>query len=301
MFVTKPIFLPLLVSVFVTLVFSGHYLAAKEILTTVPALSLAAARGIVGGLVLLVIFWPPIKAHIAPTKILALCTVAAVGFCCNQLLLLAGLQKTTPADAALISSTIPIVASILAVFLRIDSIDKRRFLGIVIGLLTICWYLLHLFVVDLTAHAHGNLLVFANVFLFCGALVIVKKFLKEVPAEVVATGMLLLGGIGLLAAGGQPLDLVSFARKDANSFAIIFFEVIVTTAIAYTLNLWVLKRLSIATTTVFNYLQPPFTAILAWAFLGSEPTWALALAFLGITIACTLVLSAEQLGHRSDH
>lgn len=144
------------------------------------------------------------------------------------------------------------MASLLAVFLRIDSIDKRRFLGVGIGLITICWYLLHLFVVDLTAHAHGNLLVFANVFLFCGALIIVKKYLKEVPAEVVATGMLLLGGIGLLVAGGQPLEPVFYAERDANSLAIVLFEVIVTTAVAYTLNLWVLKRVSIATTTVFN-------------------------------------------------
>ncbi len=298
---TKPIFLPLLASVFVTLIFSGHYLAAKEFLTIVPALSLAAARGIVGGLVLLAVFWPRVKAHIAPTKIIALCAVAAVGFCCNQLLLLAGLQRTTPADAALISSTIPIIASLLAVFLRIDSLDKRRLLGVGLGLITICWYLLHLFVVDLTAHAHGNLLVFANVFLFCGALIIVKKYLKDVPAEVIATGMLLFGGIELLAAGGDLSDLVSYAERDTNSLAMVLFEVIITTAVAYTLNLWVLQRLSVATTTVFNYLQPPFTAILAWVFLGSQPTWALALAFAGIVIACSLVLSAERSGHRSDH
>ena len=298
---SKPILLPLIASVFVTLIFSGHYLAAKEILATVPALSLAAARGIVGGLVLLAVFWPRIKTHIAPAKIVALCAVAAVGFCCNQLLLLAGLQRTTPADAALISATIPIVASLLAVFLRIDRLDKRRLMGVGLGLITICWYLLHLFVVDLTAHAYGNLLVFANVFLFCGALVIVKKHLRDVPAEVVATGMLLFGGIGLLAAGGNPSDLMTYAEKDTTSVLMVLFEVIVTTAVAYTLNLWVLQRLSVATTTVFNYLQPPFTAILAWIFVGSEPTWALALAFAGIVLACSLVLSAERSGHRSNH
>ena len=290
----KTVTLPLVVCVAVTVIFSGHYLAAKIVLVEVPALSLAAARGVVGGLLLMVVFWSRVAAAISAKKVVILAGVAALGFCLNQLFLLAGLNRSTPADAALVSSTIPITASLLAVVAGIDRPDPRRLAGIGLGLVVIGWYLMHLFSVDLVAHAQGNLLVFANVLFFSLALLIVKKYLNETPAEVVATGMLLLGGSGMLVAGGSLTPVITFAMRGSTSFALILFETVITTAVAYTLNLWALRRLSIATTTVFNYLQPPTTALLTWTFLGNVPSAALIVAFGGVGISCLLVLSAEQ-------
>lgn len=290
----KAVTLPLLACVAVSVIFSGHYLAAKIVLAEVPALSLASARGLIGGILLMVVFWSRVTASISARKVLILSGVAALGFCLNQLFLLAGLSLSTPADAAVISSTIPITASLLAVVAGIDRPLLRRLVGITFGLVVICWYLLHLYSVDLAAHAQGNLLVFTNVFFFSLALLIVKKFLNETPAEVVATGMLLLGGTGMLVAGGSLTPVITFAMSGSSQFALILFETLITTAVAYTLNLWALRRLSIATTTVFNYLQPPTTALLAWFFFGDVPSGALVVAFGGVAISCLLVLSAER-------
>ena len=72
----------------------------------------------------------------------------------------------------------------------------------------------------------------------------------------------------MLVAGGSLTPVITFAMRGFSQFALILFETLITTAVAYTLNLWALRRLSVATTTVFNYLQPPTTALMAWFFFG---------------------------------
>lgn len=290
----------LLASLMVSAIFSGHYLAAKVVLESIPAPSLAAARGLVGGIVLAVMFRKKLVQQFNSRRLFVLASVAALGFCGNQLLLFEGLARTTPTDAALISSVIPIVATLLAMAVGIDRVNPWRICGTGLGMSIVLWYLLRQQSVDLGQHAFGNALIFANVVCFCTALLLIKRFLHDLPSAAIATSMLTLGGAGLWLCGGDLGPVLEYSMSSSNAAALIIFETFVTTAVAYTLNLWALKQLSVATSTVFNYLQPPFTAVLAWIFLDQEPTAALGLAFFGIVLACVLVTMAERKTARYD-
>jgi drug/metabolite transporter (DMT)-like permease len=279
-----------LVSVGVALIFSGHYVAAKSVLATVSAEALAAGRGLVGGLILLLLFHWRLFREMTWRKLLILAALAGLGFFANQLLLFAGLKLTTPANAALISALIPVVATTPAMLTGIETATRRKLFGSLTGFTVIALYLGWQHEIDLTAHATGNLFVFANVVCFCLAIALLKRFLKDVAPEAVATGMLLFGGVALTVYGGDWSQLVNYARQGWQETLIMIFEVAVTTAVAYTANLWALKRLSVAETTVFNYLQTPLTVLLAWLFVGTLPTIALIFAFAGVLSACWLVL-----------
>lgn len=277
----------------VALIFAGHYLVAKVVLQAVPPLSLAASRGLAGGLALLIVFQAQVRAHLSRRRILILVAVAALGFCCNQLLLLGGLARTTPADAALVSSTIPMMATALAVVTGVDRLSWRRLSGVLLGFAVVGWYLFQLDAVDLGGHVVGNLMILANVACFCLALIVVKRFLADVPPEVITTMMLLLGGFGLWLVGGGVEPVAAYAISSIEGMCLMVFELLITTALGYTLNLWVLKRLSVAATTVFNYLQLPMTASIGWFLWNDEPSEALLFAFAGVLFACLLVTSRE--------
>lgn len=282
------------------LIFSGHYLVAPRVLAEVPALSLAAARGLAGGVVLLVLFHRRIALQASALKsrphlALALAGAAAFGFCCNQLLLFAGLQRTTPSDAALISTLIPVTAALVAALFQLERWNGLRIGGIILGFSATAGYLLTLGSDSLTEERFiGNLLVLSNVFCFCTAILIIKRFLASANAEAVATCMLLLGGAGLWAFGGALQPIAAYASASPTNLAIVIFELWVTTAAGYTLNFWALKRLSVAATTVFNYLQLPVTAVMTYFILGYAPENELYPAAAMIIVACILVFQGDR-------
>lgn len=286
---------PYAASLVVAVIFAAHYLAARHVLQFIDPVALAASRGLVGGGILALMFWRSLARHLTARRVALLSLVAALGFCGNQLLFLAGLARTTPADAAMVSVTIPVISALLGIAFKLEPFRPRTIAGAALGLVVIMVYLARLHALALHEHALGNLLVLANVLAFCGALVLVKLFAAEIPAEVVTGTMLLVGGAGLAIAAGSKLEGVwTYTRSSPEAGAIMAFETVVTTVVGYGLNLWALKRLSLAATTVFNYLQTPLAALGAWLAFGLVPGPALGLAFLGVAAACALVVTAER-------
>lgn len=277
-----------------TCIFSAHYVVAKIVLESLTAPELASTRGAVGGLVLALVYRKKLQEHLTLKWLPVLAGIGGLGFCANQLLLFQGLARTTPANAAFLSSMIPIVSTVLAMATGVEAWSPKRLAGVALGVGAVGWYLFRLGSLELEGHLAGNLLVLGNVLCFSLALLLIRKFCSSLPPEVVTSTMLILGGAGLWLYGGNTERVAAFALSSPNSLALLVFEAVVTTAIAYSLNVFSLQRLNVASTTVFNYLQIPLTAGISWAVFGAAPPWELGVAFGGILVACMLVLSENQ-------
>ena len=287
--------LVIIICVVVTTIFSLHYLAASEILAqNVSPPSLSAWRGVLGGSLILLLTrqklsWPNIVQNIVP-----LFLISFFGFFLNQILFMHGLRMSTPLNAALISNTIPVFSILFAIFIKLEHFGWRKFTGIILSFLFASYLV---FSKNGTSHSGGmfhlgNLLILLNVISFSGAFIWAKRMMKnDFPFEVLTGIMLLLGGIMTsLYAWNQLFDLAFYSVKGWNNFLLFLFEVIFSTAIAYFLNLWTLKKFDASKVTFFIYLQPIITSIGYFILTGRPPPTFHLFVFGGICFGGYLIL-----------
>lgn len=272
-----------------TLIFCLHYLAAGKLLEDLPPVVFGASRGIGAGLLLTVVFFRKLKPLLTPRNAGRAVLVGLFGFCLNQLLLLEGLKRSTPADAALINNFIPLVSTGMAFIFRRERLVRRQTAGLLLGIGSLTAYLVWQRHADLGDHVTGNLLILANVVSFSVALILIKGLVESVNEVAVTTAMLTVGGIVLGSVAGN--DLVRHLQPlltDAAKVGLLVFEVFVVTIGGYFLNVYALKRLPVAATTSLGYLQPPLTAALALILLGREVDPAMGLLFPCVVTASWL-------------
>lgn len=279
-----------------TCIFSAHYLVAKIVLREgVDPLAFAGVRGVVGGLCLLALYYPIVIPSTTRFVLRGVFLISLFGYCINMIFFMQGLSKTTATNVALISNTIPLVSSGMAILLGMESISLRKGVGLATGFLGLAGYLAYQYQLDLGEHLHGNLFVFINVLLVCIGLVLTKKILKGVPPETVTTWMLLLGGAMLITLSApQVPDLIHYSIWSPRNFGLMVYECAISTAIVYLLNFKALQHLNLSTTTVFIYLQTPITALFTFFFLGASPSLAMLPTFLLVVISSWAVITARK-------
>ena len=124
--------------VVVSIIFSVHYLFAKKILISgVSPYALSAFRGVLGGLIILIVARKKIQLKSIKENIWAIIFVAGMGFFLNQIFFMQGLKRTSAINTALISNTIPIFSLIFAWFIKLEKMSFRKCLGISISFLCV--------------------------------------------------------------------------------------------------------------------------------------------------------------------
>lgn len=272
-----------------TLIFAVHYLVAKEVLESIDVWTLSWIRGWVGGALLAIVFWSKFKTNFSWSLLLTMSGLAVLGFGLNQILFLEGLKHSTASQAALISNTIPIVSILLSLLFGLEPFRIQRFFGILVPFLGISGLFYYQHSLDLKAGLYGNLLMFSSVFCLSTFFVLAKKFLQDKPAEVTTPLLLLLGGtIFAFTAGFEIRPALIYVSESWTHGAMILFEVVVSTSLAYYLNFLALRLLPVSSIVIFAFLQMPLTAILGFFVFGTSPSLGdfivLAFLFFGILL-----------------
>lgn len=275
-----------------TFIFCCHYLVAKEVLKSVDVLALGAVRGLGGGLLLLCCFYSQIRQYFNKVVLLKSASIALFMFALNQVLFLFGLKLSTPVDAAVISNLIPMGSVFFAVLFGLEKSTPKKVAGLVLGFAAVSLYFYYLLAFDLTLHFKGNALIFANVISLCFGLALVKKWGSEIPHHVLTTLMLLFGGGYLFVPSLTKIpEVFSYAAQTWFSFGLIFFEVVISTAVAYLANMIALRYLDLSKVMSFAYFQPVVTGLLAWMAYGALPSLAIVPLFIGVFFANSLIQS----------
>lgn len=241
-------------------------------------LSLAAWRMLFGAAALLLVAfavhgrraWPPMR------DMGRLFFGSLLGVTLNMVLYLEGLARSTPTNAALIMSLIPVFTFALAALAGQERFAPLRLLGILLALAGASSRFWAERPELARGHALGNLLMVGNAACYSGFFVVTRPLLARLPPLVVIAWVFAwsVPFVPLFAHG----ETLFPATAGAPHWKALAFILIFPTLVAYVLNTIALARLSASTTAIYVYVQPLITASASALILGEELTPAMLVA-----------------------
>lgn len=202
-----------------------------------------------------------------------LIVAALFGVTINQLFFFNGLSRTSPVNAAVIMTTTPIIVLILSFIILKDRLRIWQIIGVIIGGIGAILFTLYGQNSEF-ATSEGDLFIFINAFSYSIYLILVKPLMARYNAITVIT---IVFSIGLFFVSLWPFSIMEFTQINSNELGIenllrIIFVVVCVTVLPYALNVYAMKTLSPAVTSVYIYLQPILAAGFVYLFylIGKE-------------------------------
>jgi len=256
-----------------TLIAGFTFLLAKDATSRFTALQLAwfriTASGVLAGLVAVA----GLHRRPAPSRrdLPRFALLGLLGVAVNQTLFLLGLSLSTPLHSALLYAFTPVLVLGGAVVYLRERVTLGKGAGI---LLALSGVVLVLSAQGLSlAHGtlRGDLVTLVAVFAWAAYTVAGKPLLARYDALTLTAWVFGFGALLVLPLA--PLVLRGFdpSTPGLRGWSELAYLSVMTSGVAFTLWYFALTRLEASQLAVFNNLQAPLTALLAWLFLGAVP------------------------------
>jgi drug/metabolite transporter (DMT)-like permease len=238
-----------------------------------------------------ILFW--IVAQFFPKEkpafkdLLRLALAAFFGVFMNQVLFFEGLNLTTPINASIIVTVIPVLVLVFAQFLLKERITSFKVIGIISGATGAIMVILTGGEISLASDTFlGNVLVFINAAAFAAYLVLVKPLMLKYHPITVIKYIFLFGAIYIIPVSAGVFVKTDFSAIPLEIWGSILYVIVGTTVLAYLLNNYSLRILSPTITGTYIYLQPVLASIAALAVgmdtLNTTDVFAALLIFAGV-------------------
>lgn len=252
----------------VQLFFATLAIAGKIALREMSSTSLVLAR--VGGaaLVFFVIHRVTTNEKIRERRdyfLLALYSVLGVSL--NQLLYLAGLERTTATTAQMFIVAGPAITLAVGMMRGVERGTPLKWTGIVLaasGALT-------LVAAVPGGNRLGNLFILTNVVIYSTYLVLTRGIVQRYHPLTVITWIFAFGSLALIPIGAAPL-IRELPELSTQGWLAVVWIIALPTVAAYYLNVWALLHVESSIVSSFVYLQPVLTALMAVLILGERPS-----------------------------
>ena len=258
----------LAVLVLVQLFFATLAIAGKIALREMSSTGLVLAR--VGGaaIVFFIVHALTTRETIRGRRdYLLLALYSILGVSLNQLLYLAGLERTTATTAQMFIVAGPAVTLGVAILRGVERGTPLKWLGIALaaaGALT-------LIAAVPASNRLGNLFILTNVVIYSIYLVLTRGIVQRYHPLTVITWIFAFGAAVLVPVGAGPLIRELPALSLKGWLAVVWIIALPTVA-AYYLNVWALLHVESSIVSTFVYLQPVLTALMAISILGERPS-----------------------------
>ncbi len=282
----------ILQALLVTFLWSTSWIFIKRTLDEVPALTFAGLRYTIAFLILLPALWlrrPEIRALSAKEwKLLIL--LGIVFYPLTQGGQFLALSYLDAISLSLLFNFIPLLVAMFSIIALGEIPSRLQWIGIAIFLFGV---MLYFFPISFT-NGRGTGLLFAaiNVVGAATASVLGRKINREgtispliVTGVSMGIGSFLLLGTGVAVQGLPPISL--------SAWAVIGWLAVVNTAFAFILWNSSLQILSAVESSIINNMMLVQIAVLAWLFLGEQPT---ARGLVGLAVAVVGVLLVNLKG-----
>ncbi len=243
-----------------------------------------------GGMLLFWLISLFIKKEKVPAKDLLLLFFASLfALTVNQLPFFVGLSMTSPIDASIVVTMLPILTMILAAVILKEPITVLKAVGVLVGA---SGALLLVF----TSHIHhvgksnllGNLIVFVAAGSFAIYLTVFKDVITRYSPITIMKWMFLFGTIVGFPFCYKPLINTNFTLLSSGTYWRIGYMVVFATFVGYLLIPIGQKVLRPTTLSMYNYVQPVVASMLAVAIgmdvFGVEKAASAVLVFAGVYI-----------------
>lgn len=207
-----------------------------------------------------------------------------------------GLNYTTAFSNALLIATSPLFAALLLRALRIETIGRRHYLGMLLSLAGVVVFVVP--AVRGTAGrgaggaalgVTGDLVSLAAALCFAAYTVTSKPLLSRYPLLTVMTYTLSLGTVPVILLLAPQIFVQDWSRINAAGWAAFVWTVVVPVYVAWTIWSWTIARIGVARSTLFMYLVPIIGGVTSWLLLGegfsTVKTAGAALTLAGLAVA----------------
>ena len=253
-----------------------------------------------GGMILFWIFSLFTQHEKVPIKdIVLFFFAAALAVSTNQLPFIVGLSMTSPIDASIVVTLLPIVSMILAAVIIKEPITLKKAFGVLLGASGALLLIFGNKNVNFGAGSiWGNLLVFSGVLSFALYLTIFKGLISRYSPVTIMKWMFLFATIQCYPFCHQHVVATDFLAFDLSSYLRIAYVVVLATFFTYILIAIGQKALRPTTFSMYNYLQPLVASMAAVAMgmdsFGTDKIVAAVLVFIGVFFV-TQSKSREQM------
>jgi drug/metabolite transporter (DMT)-like permease len=272
--------------------FASLSVVAKVALRELPPFSLIAARAILATAILCIAHALRGWQRVAWRDLPALCVYAFFGIIANQLIFIAGLERSTATNAVVIGASIPVFTVGVALALGRERATYAKLAGLGVA------FAGAMAIVGAGrfeaggAHFVGNLLIVLNSLSFSIYLVISRPLLARYSTLTVITWTFIFGAIGVIPFGARGLIEHAPELHAATWLAVAYIAIFPTVG-TYFLNSYALKRAPSSLVAIYIYLQPVMGALMAARWLHETSTISTWIG--GLLIFCGIALTSVSL------
>lgn len=244
------------------LIYGANYLIAKGVMPTKIGPSAFVFLRILGAGLLFWFIKLFIKEKVNKKDFPVLILGGLLGVASNQLLFFHGLNLTSPIDASIIITAVPVMVLIFSVFLLKEKITTNKLLGIsigAVGAILLIWYGNKS---DGTSSILGNIFVFINACCYALYLVLIKPLMKKYNAITVVSWVFFFGFLFVFPIGINDVLTTNYDAFTFNTFLAVAYVIIGTTFLAYLFNIYALNHVSPSVAGSYIYLQPAISFIM---------------------------------------
>jgi drug/metabolite transporter (DMT)-like permease len=274
----------------VQVLFGINYVVTKVVVGVFPPLLWASFRIIIASLFMLSVAFMSGHEHPKDGKKFfgPLVIFALLGIIINQSSFLVGLRYTTSTNSAVLNTLIPVFTLLLVTLRGQEPLTAKRLTGFACALTGV---LIMRKLEDFTFSNKtwiGDLLTVLNCLSYAFFLSFGKKFLERHDRFWTTFWLFAYGSVGLTCLG-MP-DWLTFTWPVITPYllACMTFAIVGGTLLTYFLNFWALAHARSSSVALFIYVQPIIATVLAWVWMGQQPTMrtmvASALIFVGMLL-----------------
>lgn len=244
--------------------FGLNMVISKDLMNGVVSPSgLNALRFLAGALAFWLIgfFMKPEK--VAGKDLLMLGIAAIGGLMLNQTLFVEGLSRTSSVNASVISTTLPMVTMFVSALILKEPISLLKMLGVLVGGTGAVYLIMSSSQGTGGGNLTGDLLSFGSTIAFSLFLVLTKPITQKYSAVTVMKWLFLFAGVVVIPFSINDIRAVDFTGmlpKDAYSLA---YTLVLATIVPYLILPIGQKRLRPTTQSMYNYVLPIVTFIVA--------------------------------------
>lgn len=213
--------------------------------------------------------------------------ISIIGFFNFQFLYGIGISMTTAGNTAIIMGSLPILVSIINHFCGIEKINRRSMTAILISFIGIILVIFSPGNINFSKKSIlGGLIVLFSALGYAIYTVFSKELMKKYPPSQITTFAISITALVMLFISGFRVNIKAI---DFKLFLSLIYSGVIAMFIANFLWTWAISKSESSTdVSLYNNLNPVFTLIFAYFFLGEKVT---IIAFIGVVaILCGLIL-----------
>lgn len=236
------------------------------------------------------------KVPLKDLRMLFVCALCGVGI--NQGLFIIGLNRTSPVDASIIATAVPIFVMLLAAVILKEPVTRKKSFAVFLGV-SGGWLLIFSSTHQpgTSSSFDGNLMLIVSGLMYAIYLVLSKPLTLRYSSVTMMKWMFLFTTLTLLSfTFRHVLDIPAFHRPawDWTELSAIFYVLFGATFQPYLLIPMSLKRIRPTTVSMYNYIQPIIASLIAVLTGQDTFSWQKGVASLFIFTGVYLVTQSKS-------